>query len=92
MFDMEGKSVDKALLAKEILALVERYVAMTEAWDDAEVVIDTESWTVDLKEAEEAEALPDRYDLCDVMDLVEMTPEGKWIPDPEAIDSLVEQY
>lgn len=79
-------------LRKDLLAKVEEYVEMTDAWEDAEVVIDKETGNVELMEAEEAEELPDRFDLCDVMDLVEMTPDGAWVADPQAIEYLLEDY
>lgn len=73
---------------KNLLSAVEEYLSTPEAWDDAVVAIDTKTGKVDLIEEEEASSLPDTTDEYDIMEFVEMTPDGKWIPDREAIDSV----
>lgn len=72
-------------LKTDILSAVEEYVASTEAWEDAQLAVDTIDGNVELVEAEETESLPDSVDVYDVMDFVEMTPDGNWIPDAETI-------
>lgn len=79
-------------LEKRILAAVDEYLSTPEAWDDAMLTIDTKTWNVDLIEAEEADSLPDTTDEYDIMDLVEMTPAGEWIPDRENIASVASDY
>ena len=73
---------------KNLLSAVEEYLSTPEAWDDAVVAVDTLTGKVDLIEEEEAASLPDTTDEYDIMEFVEMTPDGKWIPDREAIDSV----
>lgn len=84
--------MDTKKLQLDILATVAEYVADTEAWDDAELCIDTTTGRVALIEADEAESLPDEVDTYEIMDFVEMTPDGRWIADPEAIASVVAEY
>lgn len=84
--------MEKGQLKRNLLSAVEEYLSTAEAWDDAMVAVDTESGHVDLVEAEEADALPDTIDEYDIMDLVEMTPDGKWIPDNAAIESIASEY
>lgn len=79
-------------LKRNILEGVEEYLSTPEAWEDAQLTVDTLTGEVDLIEAEEADALPDTTDEYDIMDLVEMTPEGKWVPDSENIASVAESY
>ncbi|MDE7180595.1 MAG: hypothetical protein K2N88_05305 [Muribaculaceae bacterium] len=82
--------MDKKELELMVLAMVEEYVGKPEAWEEAQVVIDKENGKVDLMEIEEAEELPDNWDVCPVMDLIEMTPDGEWIADREAVTELAE--
>lgn len=67
---------------------VNDYLEATEAWDDAVIAFDPESGKVELMEEEDSEKLPDSYDVYDIMDFIHMTPEGKWLPDSDAIASL----
>lgn len=78
-------------LKTDILSAVEEYVESTEAWEDAQLAVDTLAGNVELVEAEEAESLPDSVDVYDVMDFVEMTPEGNWIPDADTIAATAEE-
>ena len=77
--------MDAEKMKNDILSVVEEYVASTEAWEDAQLAVDTLNGNVELVEAEEAESLPDTIDVYDVMDFVEMTPDGNWIPDTDTI-------
>ncbi len=79
-------------LEKKILGAVEEYLAIPEAWEDAQLTVDTLTGEADLVEAEEADSLPDTTDEYDIMDLVEMTPDGSWIADRENIASVAESY
>ena len=67
---------------------VNDYLEATEAWDDVVIAIDLESGKVELMEEEDSEKLPDSYDVYDIMDFIHMTPDGKWLPDSDAIASL----
>lgn len=75
-------------LKAAILAAVDEYLAATEAWDDAMLAIDPATDEVRLIELDEAEQLPDDIDEYDIMEFIQMTPEGKWIADMEAIDEV----
>lgn len=79
-------------IREKIVAAVEEYVSAPEAWDDAQLTVDPATERVDLVEEEEAESLPDEVDVYDIMDLVEMTPDGAWIPDGDSIDEAAENY
>lgn len=79
-------------LKKAVVAAVSEYVAATEAWDDAQLAVDTATGTARIVEEEDAETLPDSIDIYDIMDLVEMDSEGVWKPDMESIDGLVSGY
>lgn len=83
---------NNAELKDRILAAVEDYVATPEAWEEAQLIINPATGEVDLIEIEEADDLADDIDVYAVMDLVEMTPDGAWIPDPEAIASVAADY
>lgn len=78
----------KEIVKKNLLAAVEEYLSTPEAWEDAVVAVDTLTGKVDLYEEEEIASLPDTTDEYDIMEFVEMTPDGKWVPDKEAIDSV----
>ncbi|MDE6392538.1 MAG: hypothetical protein K2L59_04640 [Muribaculaceae bacterium] len=79
-------------LKKAVVAAVSEYVAATEAWDDAQLAVDTATGAARIVEEEDAETLPDSIDIYDIMDLVEMDSEGVWKPDMESIDGLVSGY
>ena len=78
-------------LKDKIIDVIDEYLEATEAWDDALLAIDTATGEVFLIEEEEADDDADA-DLYDIMDFIEMTPDGEWIRDDEAIDSVVEDY
>ena len=80
--------MDISIIRKNILSAVEEYLSTPEAWDDAMVAVNPETGKVDLIELEEAEKLPDDIDEYDIMEFIEMTPDGKWVPDREAIGSV----
>ena len=80
--------MDISIIRKNILSAVEEYLSTPEAWDDAMVAVNPETGKVDLIELEEAERLPEDIDEYDIMEFIEMTPDGKWVPDREAIDSV----
>ena len=70
---------------------IDEYLEATEAWDDALLAIDTATDEVFLIEEEEADEEADA-DIYDIMDFIKMTPDGEWIRDDQAIDSVVEDY
>lgn len=77
-------------LKDKIVDAIDEYLEATEAWDDALLAIDTatdEVFLIEEEEAEEADA-----DIYDIMDFIKMTPDGEWIRDDQAIDSVVEDY
>lgn len=78
-------------LKEKIVDAIDEYLEATEAWDDALLAIDTATDEVFLIEEEEADEEADA-DIYDIMDFIEMTPDGEWIRDDEAIDSVVEDY
>ena len=78
-------------LKDKIVDAIDEYLEATEAWDDALLAIDTAIDEVFLIEEEEA-VDDDGVDLYDIMDFIEMTPDGEWIRDDQAIDSVVEDY
>ena len=78
-------------LKDKIVDAIDEYLEATEAWDDALLAIDTATDEVFLIEEEEA-VDDDGVDLYDIMDFIEMTPDGEWIRDDQAIDSVVEDY
>lgn len=80
--------MDISIIRKNILSAVEEYLSTPEAWEDAMVAVNPETGKVDLIELEEAERLPEDIDEYDIMEFIEMTPDGKWVPDREAIDSV----
>lgn len=84
--------MDKDKIKLDIIAAVAEYVENTEAWDDAMLSIDTATGRVALIEADEEPTLADSVDVYDIMDFVEMTPEGKWVPDMEAISAAASEY
>ena len=78
-------------LKEKIVDAIDEYLEATEAWDDALLAIDTATDEVFLIEEEEADEEADA-DIYDIMDFIKMTPDGEWIRDDEAIDSVVEDY
>lgn len=78
-------------LKSKVLAAVKEYVARPEAWEDAQLVIDPVTEEVELQEIEETDKLPDSIDVYAVMDFIEMTPDGRWMPDRQAIDDLISE-
>jgi len=79
-------------IKEKITEAVEDYVANPEAWDDAQLTVDPVMGSVGIVEEEEAESLSDTIDVYDIMDLVEMTPDGVWIPDAESIGEAAANY
>ena len=77
-------------LKDKIVDAIDEYLEATEAWDDALLAIDTAD-EVFLIEEEEADEEVDA-DIYDIMDFIKMTPDGEWIRDDQAIDSVVEDY
>lgn len=77
-------------LKEKIVDAIDEYLEATEAWDDALLAIDTATDEVFLIE-EEADEEADA-DIYDIMDFIKMTPDGEWIRDDQAIDSVVEDY
>ena len=78
-------------LKDKIVDAIDEYLEATEAWDDALLAIDTATDEVFLIEEEEADEEVDAY-IYDIMDFIKMTPDGEWIRDDQAIDSVVEDY
>ncbi|MDD6942946.1 MAG: hypothetical protein SOV24_03260 [Muribaculaceae bacterium] len=78
-------------LKEKIVDAIDEYLEATEAWDDALLAIAIDGKEVYLVEEEEA-VDDDGVDLYDIMDFIEMTPDGEWIRDDQAIDSVVEDY
>lgn len=78
-------------LKEKIVDAIDEYLEATEAWDDALLAIDTANDEVFLIEEEEADEEADA-DIYDIMDFIKMTPDGEWIRDDQAIDSVVEDY
>lgn len=78
-------------LKDKIVDAIDEYLEATEAWDDALLAIDTATDEVFLIEEEEADEEVDA-DIYDIMDFIKMTPDGEWIRDDQAIDSVVEDY
>lgn len=85
--------MDKAKLKADVTSAIEEYSSTPEAWEDAVLTVNPANGEVKLMEAEEAEALPEEsIDIWNPMDLIEMTHDGAWEPDPANIDSLIEEY
>ena len=78
-------------LKDKIVDAIDEYLEATEAWDDALLAIDTATDEVFLIEEEEVDEEAD-VDIYDIMDFIKMTPDGEWIRDDQAIDSVVEDY
>ena len=78
-------------LKEKIVDAIDEYLEATEAWDDALLAIDTATDEVFLIEEEEADEEVDA-DIYDIMDFIKMTPDGEWIRDDQAIDSVVVDY
>ena len=78
-------------LKDKIVDAIDEYLEATEAWDDALLAIDTATDEVFLIEEEEADEEADA-DIYDIMDFIKMTPDGEWIRDDQAIDSVVEDF
>lgn len=73
-------------MKKKIEELVKEYIVQDEAYDDnAQIAVNPATGEARLMDGEEAEELSDDWTIISAMDLVEMTPEGTWRPDPEAI-------
>ena len=70
----------------KVLEKVREYISADESYDDdAQITIDPESLEV-------ADGLADSIDCYPAMDFVEMTADGKWVPDTEAIASVAAEY
>ena len=78
-------------LKDKIVDAIDEYLEATEAWDDALLAIDTATDEVFLIEEEEVDEEAD-VDIYDIMDFIKMSPDGEWIRDDQAIDSVVEDY
>ena len=78
-------------LKEKIVDAIDEYLEATEAWDDALLAIGIDGEEVSLVEEEEADEEADA-DIYDIMDFIKMTPDGEWIRDDQAIDSVVEDY
>ena len=78
-------------LKEKIVDAIDEYLEATEAWDDALLAIAIDGKGVYLVEEEEADEEADA-DIYDIMDFIKMTPDGEWIRDDQAIDSVVEDY
>ena len=78
-------------LKDKIVDAIDEYLEATEAWDDALLAIDTATDEVFLIEEEEADEEADA-DIYDIMDFIKMSPDGEWIRDDQAIDSVIEDY
>ena len=77
----------------KVLEKVREYISADESYDDdAQITIDPESLEVGLVDGEEADGLADSIDSYPAMDVVEMTADGKWVPDTEAIASVAAEY
>ena len=67
---------------------VQEYLESPEQWDDAMLAVDPANSEVRIIELEEAESLPDDIDEYDMMEFIEMTPDGKWQVDDDAIAAI----
>ena len=80
--------MDIEKIRKNVRAAVQDYLAAPEEWDDAMLAVNPETAEVRLIELEEAERLPEDIDEYDIMEFIQMTPDGKWTIDEEALDSI----
>lgn len=77
---------------ENLTSLVNEYIAEEEAYtDNVQLQINTLTWEMEI--ADPDNDLPD-CDYYPMMDLVQMSTEnpGAWEPDPEAIESIAEEY
>ena len=74
-------------LRDRIHAAIEEYVSSPEAYEDPQLVIDRNTGSVELRELEETDSDTPDLDVYDVMDFVEMTPEGEWRVSDDAVDT-----
>lgn len=79
-------------LESKILDAVEEYLEATEAWDDAQLVINRDDMSVALMEEEDTDSLPDSSDVYDIMDFISMNPQGDWMPDKQVISVTAKDY
>lgn len=79
-------------LKSQIQQAVAEYLAATEAWDDAQLLIDAASSQARLIEDEETDELPMEFDTYPIMDFVRMDSAGDWQPDQDAIEEIASQY
>lgn len=74
---------------------VREYLASEESYDDdALLVIDKNTLALTLADGEESDQYDEdtRFDTYNVMDLVEMDSDGKWIPSEEALAEVAADY
>ena len=74
-------------LEEAIYDAVDSYVNATEGWEDPQIVINRKTGFVEIRELEETDAEAPDLDVYDMMDFVEMTPEGEWRVDKDAVES-----
>lgn len=79
----------RAQFENYVEAAIDDYLLATEAFDDAVIAVDPATHQVDIMEEEYAD---DNLDIYDVMDFIEMDPNGIWRRDQEAIKLLADDY
>lgn len=79
-------------LRERVMACLEDFASEEEVWgDDAQLCVSPADFAVTL--AADAETHPDD-DCYDVMEFLLPSPTepGSWIPDPEAVEALLDEY
>ena len=80
-------------LEERIGAVAAEYVEDTEAYEDPQLAIDRGTGNVWVVELDEADRLPESVDTYDMMEFVEMTPEGDWRVNRDAVaDAASDEY
>lgn len=81
---------NKDNFASKISDVVKDFIAQDEVYgDNAQLSVVPETLELEIVGGDVDDPEKDYYDL---MDLVEMTPEGKWIPDVDAISEVAGNY
>lgn len=83
--------MNKSEFIKAVSDLIGTYVADEELYDDsAQLVVDPDTLEASLSDGDEE--IDDSLDQYDVMDMVRMDADGKWIVDNQAVSDLADEY
>ena len=83
--------MNKEEFIKAVSDLIGTYVVDEELYDDsAQLVVNPDTHEASLADGDEE--IDDSLDQYDVMDMVRMDADGKWIVDNQAVSDLADEY